>query len=167
MIQEPAWKKIARQRVIEACLPSKERLGAGGSQDSECNRDILQRAFLGMAIQLQFSYHFTFRFEGPLQEPEMRSRLRIIGAILDRHLLGKRWCHHPDRCRWIAIAEDSSHAHMLLRMPEGKELTRYRNHYQFQRYVMAFWETRLKKKRLIADLDVQRIPQDDIPREAN
>lgn len=153
--------------MVEACLPTKKRAWDGGSQDSEYIRDLLQRAFLGMAIQLQFTYHFTLRFEASLREPEMRSRLGGIGAMLDRYLLGKRWCYHPDRCRWIAIAEDSQHAHLLLRMPEGRELSRYRNYYQFQHHLLVFWESRLKKKRLIADLDVERIPQNDIPQVAN
>ena len=88
----------------------------------------------GLAIELQPTYFLTFRFEASLQESEMPQRLEVIGATLDRHGV-----------------------HMLLRLPRGKELSRYGKH--SQQSVHAFWDSRLCKKGLIVDLDVLRLKE--------
>jgi hypothetical protein len=155
----PDWRIEARREAIEKCFPQPEYLWK--ETNPAVNSDMVlrerQRGVSELALSIGPEYMFTIRFEQQLSCGAIRSRLKRFGAVLDRRLLGRNWHKSNDRSVWIAVVEDRSHVHILLRPPKHRNLTQYTADYGVQGHLGAFWTSIVCRYRIGARAHVIRL----------
>ncbi len=162
--EQSDWRVEARDRLIEKLLGQEgERLWQedfpNAGSDIACRER--QRGLMQMALDVRANWFLTIQFERALTPDVFRDRLKRFGAVLDSHLLGHDWHRNPNRSVWIAVAEDSRHAHLMLRTSTGRELTPYVGSFGFRSDLTAYWTEIVRRKKLAASVHVARLQGGD------
>jgi hypothetical protein len=153
------WRVEDRRRAIEKRFPLPEFLWKESNPTAESDMVLRerQRGVAELLLGIWPQYLFTIRFEEPLRFAAIRFRLKKFGALLDGQLLGSNWHKSSDRSLWIAVVEDHSHVHILLRPPERRNLTHYTASYGPQAHLGAFWTSIVRRHRIGARVHVIRL----------
>jgi len=159
----PSWKSEAWREIILKFIPEPKSLWkeSNPAADSDIALRERQRGLFELILSIQPEYMLTVRFEQPLHFNAIRSRLKRIGALLDRKLLGRNWHKSNNRSEWIAVIENHIHVHIVLRPPKGRNLTHYTAEYGPQPHLGAYWTDVVGRHRIAAQVHVVRVKEMD------